>query len=108
MRAIMAADGGGQISLNPDELQQLADRALTIAELFQNQIAPQIEHLSGLGFYEAGEAADAFGNYRKALERLLDIGDFYMRTAQMLLMVAETMARQDEALAASFDEGAVQ
>ncbi|EST12481.1 hypothetical protein [Sporolactobacillus laevolacticus] len=107
MRA-MEEGGGVAISLNPDELQHFAERALAISEIFQNRISPQIERLSSLRFYEDGEAADAFSIYRKALERLLDIGDFYMRSAQMLMLVAEVMSAQDEALASSFDEGAVQ
>lgn len=107
MRA-MEEGGGGQISLNPNELQHFAERALAVSEIFQNRVAPQIEHLGSLCFYENGEAADAVASYRKALERLLDIGDFYMRAAQMLMLIAETMEAQDDALAASFDEGAMQ
>jgi hypothetical protein len=104
----MEEGGGGQISLNPDELQHFAERALTVSEIFQNRVAPQIERLKSLGFYEDGEAADTIAGYHKALERLLDIGDFYMRAAQMLMLIAETMEAQDEALASSFDEGAMQ
>lgn len=101
----MAEGGGGEISLNPDELKRFAERAQSIGDLFQNRIRPEIEWLSGLGYYAQGEAADAFAHYRQALEKMMDVGDFYYRAAQMLALVAEIISSQDEALAASFHEG---
>lgn len=101
----MAEGGGGEISLNPDELQRFAERAQSIGDLFQNRIRPEIERLSGLGYYAQGEAADAFAHYRQALEKMMDAGDFYYRAAQILALTAEIMSGQDEALAAAINEG---
>ncbi|TGA98737.1 hypothetical protein E4665_07755 [Sporolactobacillus shoreae] len=107
MRA-MTKGGGGEISLNPGELERFAVRAQAISEIFQNKIEPEIGKLARLGYYADGEAADTFTKYRQALEKMRDVGDFYARAAQLLMFVAESMASQDEALAQAYDEGAVQ